>query len=147
MRLILLLAVTVLSPIISVANDFALGDKVFFKSGADAKNDDDVVIDTELIREPAIVEDQQGHLVWLGRGWVRASDLIKASNASNYFTDLIRQSPEKSSLRRRRSIVFSENRQLPEAIEDCHEAIRLDPQDARNYIARGSVWSLMHELD
>lgn len=75
-------------------------------------------------------------------GWLAKKDALLAENASEYFTDRIRNNPIDADAYGRRAVARFEAGCLDMVIEDLDDAIRLDPNAAMWRRGRGIVWRL-----
>lgn len=112
------------------------GIKVFLKDTAIAKIGNQV-IDRSKIPFPSQVGDVNGEWLWVGRGWVRKSDVRTLQEAFDFYVDEVRNNPKSAEAWYARAICWLEKGELNNAIKDLDEAIRLDPKKATNYIGRG----------
>ena len=80
-------------------------------------------------------------------GWAQASDLIDLDQAADYFTTLIRASPNDAWRFIWRGNVWKAMGELDKALRDYGEAIRLAPDDAIAYNNRGAVHRARGDLD
>lgn len=116
-----------------------IGDRVFVKDGTVAKNGD-AVVEFERIPFPATVEAIDGELLWLGRGWVRKSDVMSVDEALASYTKVIERNPKNVSALRSRAYVWLVKDRPNKAMDDCNQAIQLDSKQADSYVARASIW-------
>lgn len=146
MRRLIAICLLAIAPFSSLAADHELGDSVFLKDGAEAKNGDEI-IDAKLIPIPATMEDIDGDMLSLGKGWVRNSDIMTADEALEFYNDKIQKEPHNVSALRLRSTVFRTKREYSKALEDCNEAVGIDPNDAESFVERGRVFHDKREFD
>ena len=92
----------VFTSVVAAGSDPMVGDKVFVKDGAEAKNGDEVVDVNDLLL-PSIVEDVSGDMVWLGRAWVDKSNVMSIQEALDFRTEQIRIEPANAAAWRLRS--------------------------------------------
>ena len=123
-----------------------IGKKVFWKVGARAM-DGNKEINIELMPFPSTVEDVNGEWLWLGRAWLRTSDVLLPEQALDYYAENIRKNPLSAHGWRCRGAVWINIGESGNAIKDCTEAIRLNPKDDSAYNARGHAWGELGELD
>jgi tetratricopeptide (TPR) repeat protein len=123
-----------------------LGKNVFRKEGAKARVGEQEV-DIELVPFPARVEDVNGEWLWLGRAWVRKSDVVLPEQAIDYLTELIRQNPSRPRYWTARGSAWHDRGKVDNAIKDYTEAIRLDPNYAKAYSNRGVALRDKRDLD
>jgi lipoprotein NlpI len=117
------------------ANDFWIGAKVFWKPNARPKVGRGN-IDPNLIPFPADVTAVDGVWLWVGRAWIRKTDVFTLHQALDHYTDEIRHQPS-SDAYARRGMVWDAKGETANAIKDCTEAIKLDPKSAMAYNNRG----------
>jgi tetratricopeptide (TPR) repeat protein len=139
MRVTIVALLVAFAPLTSIATDPVVGDRVFVKAGAVAKNGD-AVVDIELISFPATVEDIDGELLWLARAWVRKSDVMSVDEALAAYSETVMREPSNVSAWRNRAYVWLVKNQPDKAMDDCNQAIRLDSKNSVNYIARAWAW-------
>lgn len=121
----------------STSRDPLLGQDVFFKASAVAMLGKQVVDKYKLLSWPVRVGDVQGDWLWVGRAWVRRSEVMLLPEAFDYYVEEVRRNPKSASAWRRRGICWSARGEYDNAIKDYDEAIRLDPKDATAYYNRG----------
>src|SRR5690606_12482686 len=80
-------------------------------------------------------------------GWVLPADLIQLDQAPDYFTTLIRASPNDAWRFIWRGNVWKAMGELDKALRDYGEAIRLAPDDAIAHNNRGAVHRARGDLD
>lgn len=80
-------------------------------------------------------------------GWVQPQNLIELDEAADYFTTLIRASPDDAWRFIWRGNVWKAMGELDKALRDYGEAIRLAPDDAIAYNNRGAVHRARGDLD
>jgi tetratricopeptide (TPR) repeat protein len=142
----IVLAVFSLLPLPAVAQDPYLGQKVFWKDGAQAKVGT-TVVDLAKIPFPARVGKVEGDWLWLGRAWVRKRDVRFMDEALTYFTEEIRRNPGSARAWDGRGSVWDTKGEYDNAVKDYTEAIRLDPASAMAYNNRGWAWQNKQEYD
>ena len=136
----------VFTSVVAAGSDPMVGDKVFVKDGAEAKNGDEVVDVNDLLL-PSIVEDVSGDMVWLGRAWVDKSNVMSIQEALDFRTEQIRIEPANAAAWRLRSFGWTAKHKFDMALEDATEAIRLDPKSALSYVARGIARVELFQFD
>jgi tetratricopeptide (TPR) repeat protein len=112
------------------------GINVFLKDSAIAKIGNQVIDDSK-IAFPERVGDVNGDWLWVGRGWVRKSDVRTLQEAFDFYVDEVRNNPKSAGAWYRRAACWLEKGELNNAVKDYDEAIRLDPKEAACYIGRG----------
>jgi tetratricopeptide (TPR) repeat protein len=112
------------------------GIEVFLKDSAIAKVGNQV-IDRSKISFPSQVGDVNGEWLWVGRGWVRKSDVRTLQEAFDFYVDEVRNNPKSASAWYSRAVCWKHKGELNNAIKDFDEAIRLDPKEAKAYGGRG----------
>ncbi|MEZ6123966.1 MAG: tetratricopeptide repeat protein [Planctomycetaceae bacterium] len=123
--------------------DPLLGTRVFWKDGGVAKVGSVVVDLSKNVPWPATVEDVQGDWLWLGRAWMRRSDVMTLNEAFDHYVDEVRRNPGSAQAWRRRAGCWAEKGELTNAIKDYDEAIRLDPKESVYHNLRGiAKWNL-----
>jgi len=123
----------------AAASEPALGQKVFWKSGARAKLGG-AEIHINKIPFPAKVERMEGDWVWLERAWVHKDDVMNVDQALEYYSHKIDFNPINDVWWRRRSSIWPEKGEYQNALQDCNDAIRLDPKNSPAYNHRGLAW-------
>jgi tetratricopeptide (TPR) repeat protein len=145
-----LIVCTVASLVIAstaAAQDSAwIGKKFMPKDGCKAMIENRE-IDIAILGKPFTVMKVNGAWLWIGRAWVKASDVVPLDQAAAYYTEFLRNNPTSSWAYRGRGIVWDQKGELDNALKDYTEAIRLDPQSAWAYGNRGLVWHRKGELD
>jgi tetratricopeptide (TPR) repeat protein len=114
------------------------GINVFLKDTAIAKVGNQVIDDSK-IPFPSQVGDVNGDWLWVGRGWVRKSDVRTLQEAFDFYVDEVRNNPKSASAWYARAVCWYEKGELNNAIKDFDEAIRLDPKVATYYTGRGAA--------
>ena len=131
---------------VAFAADPIVGDRVFIKAGAKAKIGNQF-INTEQICVAETVEEVDGNLLWLVRGWVRKSDVMFVDEALSLFDQQLRDDPQNSKALRHRGAVWVEKKEFDKAVADYTAAIRLEPANSLIYAGRGTVWHAKGEYD
>jgi tetratricopeptide (TPR) repeat protein len=138
MRMALLAGLLILSfSGIARAADFSVGQEVFYKDGAKAHVGPEE-IDIGLVPFPATIEVVQGNWLWVGRAWLHKRDVNTADQALTYYSAQIRRRPSPRAHVSRGAVWLSKG-ELEKAIDDCNEAIKLDPTQAKAYYVRAKV--------
>ncbi len=127
------------------AADPWLGTKVFKKRGSQPKVGNRTV-DSAVVLFPATVSEVNGEWLWVGRAWIRKTDVLTVEQALDYYTDEIRREPSGAAFNARGN-VWQEKGELDNAIKDHTEAIRLGPTDDAAYNNRGNAFSSRGEYD
>ena len=74
--------------------DPLLGTEVFLKDSAIANVGNEVVDKYKVLSWPATVEDVNGGWLWLGRAWVRRTDVMNLEQAFDYYVEEVRNNPK-----------------------------------------------------
>ena len=114
----------VLSTMVAWADDDWLGKDVFCKEKALARIGDSE-ISVEKIPFPARVADVNGDWLWLGRAWVRKSDVMSVNDALDYFTDYTKKKPKDAWGWRHRGTVWNTKGEYENAIKDYTAPIQI----------------------
>lgn len=130
---------------IAAAQDPWLGQPVFIKDSAKPQVGT-TAIDREKIPFPATVEKINGDWLWLGRAWVKKSDVRRIDEALAHYTEEIRRNPTSPAWGRRGAVWLNKG-EVDSAIKDYTEAIRLDPANVLAYNNRGLAWNAKQEYD
>ena len=146
MRTVILQLFMGLLPFVAAVSDPVIGDKVFVKDGVKAKSGDST-IDGEQLSFPATVEDVDGELLWLMRGWVHKLDVMTADEALAFYNEQILLQPKNAKAWRCRGSVWATKGELDKSNKDYSEATRLDPTNARAYSNRGTNWAEEGQYD
>ena len=105
------------------------------------------VVDLSLVDFPAMVKEEKGEWVWLGRAWMKKSDCMNVDEALAYYSEAVRRNPKSPAALRRRAACWTGEDDQEKAMKDLNEAIRLDPKDAKSMHARGKCgWSLRSSM-
>lgn len=139
-RVCWLLAAWCVLAVSAQAQDRWLGQYVFWKDGAQAKVGERRV-NIELILFPARVGKVNGEWLWLGRAWVRTSDVHTRDQALAYYNGQVRRNPRDARALRARGSVWSHLGKVDEVLADYTESLCLDPSSAVTYNNRGVAWS------
>jgi tetratricopeptide (TPR) repeat protein len=132
-------------PVVCAARDPRLEQTVFLRPGAVAKVDGVVVDIATIPGSPPgpRIEKIEGDLLWLQTAWVHKKDVMNAREAVEYYTEQVRLKPHDASLWRILGTAWSHaNVQGENEVHDLKcfsEAIRLDPNDANTFFARGEL--------
>jgi tetratricopeptide (TPR) repeat protein len=135
-----------LLPCSAMADDPRLGQKVFWKVGAQATQDGKPVA-IETVPFPAVASKAEGDRLWLETAWVGGKDILLADEALAYYTEQIRGDAGNAAIWRRRALIWSAKEEFDRAVADSLEAVRLDPTSAAGYAIRGSAWYALGEYD
>lgn len=125
--------------------DSWLGKQVFWKDGAVAKVDE-TAVDITTVDFPAKVTKVEGEWLWLGRAWVKKSNVMLIDQALTYYADQVRRNPTSSQAWFRRAACWQAKGDFNKAIKDFDEAIRLDPKSEGAFIARGYTKDLQGDF-
>lgn len=115
-----------------------VGQIVFYKEGAVAKVGEKVV-DLSLVDFPAMVKEEKGEWLWLGRAWVNKKDCLLEDDALAHYSEVVKRNPKSADALRKRAACFAQKDDQAKALADLNEAIRLDPKDAKSLHARGKT--------
>ncbi len=91
------------------------------------------------------VERVEGRRLWLKdeeaghTGWADIDAVVPLDRAIAFFTDQLRACPCDGFLLISRAVMWTDQENYDRALEDCDEAISLDPQ-SYTYACRGKVW-------
>lgn len=148
----IIVACVTLIPLVGFARGrsrFYINENVFLKPGATARADEKPV-DPRTIPVPATVTKIEGESLWLGTACVLKTDAMSARAAVEFYTDETKKKPNDAVLWRNLGIAWQHANVAhdDDHAEKCFaEAIRLDPQDARIYKARASIFSGQRKYD
>src|SRR5262249_32024523 len=78
-------------------------------------------------------------------GWIAPDLVIPFDRAIAFFTDRIEEKTRDAFARVMRAKLWRDKKEYDRALRDYDEALRIDPQSARAYIGRGSIWSDKHD--
>lgn len=139
-----LLGVVTASPLARA--DEWIGSRVFRKHSARPRVGTKSV-DPTLIPVPATVTAVDGEWLWLGRAWVRKSEVMTAEQALDHWTEEIRKQPSWAYAYGNRATVWADKGELDNALADYTEALRLNPRDPHVWSNRGGVWAMKGETE
>lgn len=126
---------------------------------ADAANDANTLVGTHVVTIPHVVRfvDGEGHpagvarggtvldvlqadgdTLKVDRGWINRSDVVPQDGAIDFFSKLIEKEPTAVSLASR-ARVWNYLGEFDKAIDDCNEALRLEPQCAMAFDRRAQA--------
>jgi tetratricopeptide (TPR) repeat protein len=88
---------------------------------------------------PFVVRKAEGNWLWIGRAWIKRSEVVPIEKSLEYYTDWIAKNPKDSWAYDFRGTVFHERGNLDRALEDHSKAIELSPKDSQYYNNRGLV--------
>jgi tetratricopeptide (TPR) repeat protein len=88
---------------------------------------------------PFIVRKIDGNWLWVGRAWIKRSDVIPIEKAIEYYTAIIEKQPSEAWAYDFRGAVYHEIGDLEKALEDHTRAIELSPKDPTYLNNRGLV--------
>lgn len=88
----------------------------------------------------------QGDKVLVNRGWLPAKDVIPYHEAIEHFTTEIAREPSAVAYAAR-ARVWCYHGDYGKALDDCNEALKLDPDSALAYSRRGRAWAGKGELE
>jgi tetratricopeptide (TPR) repeat protein len=143
---LMLLVLAELPSVASAADQPWIGQNVFWKEGAIAQVGTQQV-DIKLIPFPTLVEGVNGDWLWLGRAWVRKSDVMHTQQALDYYSEEIRRNPKASHSWVCRGLASDAKGDLDGAIKDYDEAIRLNPTDHAAFSNRATAWETKGQHD
>lgn len=115
-----------------------IGQTVFYKEGAVAKVGEKEV-SIELIEFPALVKEEKGEWLWVGRAWLRKSDCMLEDEAMAHYNEVLRKNPKSIDALRRRASCWAVKADQAKAFADLDEAVRLEPKNARSLHERGKI--------
>jgi tetratricopeptide (TPR) repeat protein len=122
---------------------FAPESKVVTKYGARVHAGTKIVDDGTVFRVYQ-VERTDADRIWLvaegACGWVDRSQVLRLSNAADFYTGELRVKPESPEAYRRRGMVLAATGETQRAFADLESAIRLEPTSAAAFVDRGVVW-------
>jgi tetratricopeptide (TPR) repeat protein len=121
-----------------VKPDPLLGKVVMPVAGAKLRREEKAMVLRD-VPAPFIVRKTEGDWLWVGRAWIKRSDVVPLENALEYYTQWIEKNPKDSWAYDFRATVFHERGNLEKALEDHSKAIELSPKDAHYYNNRGLV--------
>jgi tetratricopeptide (TPR) repeat protein len=107
----------------------------------------DKEVPKNLLTVPLIPEMTEGDSLWVGKGWVKKSDVVPFDQAVEYYTDYLRDNPGSNWAYECRGCVWREKGEFDNALKDFDEAIRLDPLSASSRGNRGNAWREKGDLD
>lgn len=134
---------------------------------ADAANDAKTLVGTHIVTVPREVRfvDREGHpqgaarggtvldvlqadgdMLRVDRGWIKRSDVVPQDEAIDFFGRLIEKEPTTVALASR-ARVWNYLGEFDKAIDDCDEALRLDPQCAMAFDRRAQALTGKGKLD
>lgn len=90
--------------------------------------------------------ETEGDKVRVNRGWLLAAEVIPYEQAVAYFSDQIAQRPTADAYSAR-ARVWCYHGEFDKALDDCNEALKLDPKSASAHSRRGRAWAGKGELD
>jgi tetratricopeptide (TPR) repeat protein len=106
---------------------------------------------TEIRRElhnvPLVVTQVNGQWLWIGKAWVKKSDVVPLEQADQYYTDFLRANPMSAWGYDMRGTVRKNLGQYDKAVRDFTQVIRYAPREAWGYVARGSIRELRGEFE
>ncbi len=125
-------------PTLATADEPWLGERVFWRIGAEARDGDkdnvgETKIELEKVPFPATVRSANGEWLWLEKAWVRKADLMLAEEALDYYTDRAKKEPKVASNWRGGTVWLAKGK-WDYAIKNLSEAIKLDPDDPVSYV-------------
>ncbi len=120
------------------ARDPWVGRKFMPKSNAKA-----MVGGQEIRRElhnvPLVVTQVNGDWLWIGKAWVKKSDVVPLEKAEQYYTEFLRTNPLSVWGYDMRGTLRKDLGQYDNAVRDFTQVIKYAPKEAWGYVARGSV--------
>lgn len=123
-----------------------LGRRVMLKENAQPRVGTRSV-DRSFISSPSTVEQVDGEWLWLGRAWVRRSEVRTIDQAIAYYSQKLAANPRDDAAYHNRGNAWSEKQEYDNAIADYTEAIRLDPAYADSYNSRANAWQMKGESE
>lgn len=107
----------------------------------------------DAMRDPlCTIERYDGEWAWITTddaksGWVKRDEVVPLDGAVLYFTRKISAEPNQAVWRHNRGLVFFEQAQYDQALNDLNEAIRLGPREPEFRSSRGIFYLAKHEYD
>lgn len=92
------------------------------------------------------VLDAEGELLKADRGWIKLSDVVRQEESIDFFSDQIGKQPT-AVLYASRARVWNYRGEFNKAIDDCNEALRLDPGCAMAFDRRGQALTASGRVD
>jgi tetratricopeptide (TPR) repeat protein len=123
---------------VSLAAEFKVGDRVFWKDGTRA-SDGFQQISIERFAFPSTVREIKNEFLFLGAGWINQQDALSVDDALEYFTQRVQEYPEEPAYWNNRGRVWEEKQELEKAIADYSEAAKLAPEDATTHNNLGTA--------
>lgn len=102
---------------------------------------------SELHNVPLVVTQVNGDWLWIGKAWVRKSDLVPLETAEQYYSEYLRTSPLSVWAYDMRGTLRRDMGHYDNAIRDFNQVIKYAPHEAWGYVARGSVRELRGEFE
>jgi tetratricopeptide (TPR) repeat protein len=96
---------------------------------------------------PFRVQRVSGDWLWVGRAWVRKSDVLPLDQAIEYYSQLIQQHPRSSWGYNCRGIAYREAGELDLALADYSSTLRLRPDSESALNNRGIVYRLQADYE
>ena len=93
----------------------------------------------ELHNVPLVVTQVNGDWLWIGKAWVKKSDVVPLEQSEKYYTTFLRHNPMSAWAYDMRGTLRKNLGQFDNAVRDYNEVIRYAPKQAWGYVARGSV--------
>ncbi len=147
LSVVLLNAMLFVTPLVASGLLFAqdsegwLGKEVFFKEEAKAKIGDKIIDKYEVLAFPAKVTRVNGDWLWLGRAWLKKSDVMEVDEALATFELEIKRDPKQVKGWGRRAACYMLLGKYELAVKDYDEVIRLAPNSAGAFNGRGMAKS------
>lgn len=101
----------------------------------------------EKIILPFTVSKIDGDRLWIGKAWIKKSEVVSLEDAPGFFTEYLRKNPKDPWGYNRRGIAWSSTDNLDNALTDFTRAIRLDRIYVTAFFNRGVVWDKKDEFD
>lgn len=101
----------------------------------------------ELHNVPLVASKVNGDWVWIGRAWVRKTDLVPLEQAAQFYTEFLKGNPTSAWGYDMRGTVWKDQGNAENAIKDFNQVIKYAPKEAWGYVARGSVRESRGEFD
>jgi tetratricopeptide (TPR) repeat protein len=93
----------------------------------------------ELHNVPLVATQVNGDWLWMGKAWVKKSDVVPLEKAEQYYTEYLRINPLSTWGYDMRGTLRKDLGQFDNAIRDFTQVIKYAPKEAWGYVARGSI--------
>jgi predicted Zn-dependent protease len=104
-------------------------------------------VSRRLLDLPIVVQKVNGEWLWVGRAWIKKSEVVPLDRAPGYYTEFLRSCPDSSEGYLGRAVAWYLTGDLDKALHDLNEAISVDPFIGETFCTRGSVWDAKGRLD